>query len=528
MTKNPFKQMDVIRKVSSEGKRVTDCYRLMYKRELWLKAYAKLYPNPGNLTKGTTDETIDGMSLQKIDEIIQDLEKGKFSFSPVRRVYIPKANGKQRPLGVPNFRDKMVQEVMRIILENIYEPIFSENSHGFRPNRSCHTALLQIKRTWRGLTWCIEGDIKGFFDNIDHKKMIEILEKKIDDKRFILLVHNALKCGIMENWIYHNTYSGTPQGGIISPLLANIYLHEFDIFIEEHIKQFDIGKVRERNPEYRQISYHISKLNKTVQEMDKRMGLNWEGRDGHIKAIKKLKAELLKTHSINPMDNSYRRMKYIRYADDFVIGIAGTKEEANQIKEIIGEFLSKNLKLELSKEKTLITHLDKNVNFLGYQFHRWNREKILRVQYTNQKHPIKKRTLSGEIRLEIPKKKLVQFVNKNQYGNLDSFKITHRTVLINNSEMEILYTFNTELRGIAQYYKLANNYHMLDKVFHLARGSFVKTLANKRRTTSQKMYKQLGKINQGELTIVAKNGKPHQLVRLKCCSSARMRQFPPS
>jgi len=516
MAENPFKQLDVIRNVSCENKRkVTDCYKLLYKKELWLKAYVKLYPNAGNLTKGTTDETIDGMSLQRIEDIIQDLKENKFRFSPVRRVYIPKKNGKERPLGVPNFRDKLVQEVIKMILENIYEPIFSENSHGFRPNRSCHTALLQIKRTWRGLTWCIEGDIKGFFDNIDHNIMIEILEKKIDDRRFILLIHNALKCGIMEEWVFHKTFSGTPQGGIISPLLANIYLNEFDTFINEQIKQFDTGKSRRKNPEYQKIRYHITTLNKIIQENDKIYGKDWKDREDLIKTLKDLKSSQLKIPSTNVMDEKYRRMKYVRYADDFVIGIAGTKEDAIKIKDNIRKYLSENLKLELSEEKTLITHLEKKVDFLGYQFHRWHTNKILKMKVKNRKYPEARRILSGEMRLEIPKQKIAQFVKSNYYGNLETQKINHRGRLINNSELEILHIYNTELRGFAQYYKLANNYHMLNNLFYLARSSFVKTLANKRRITSKIVYRQLGKITQGELTIVAGNGRKHQLVKLK-------------
>lgn len=403
----------------------------MYKKELWLKAYAKLYPKQGYLTRNTY-ETIDEMSLQKIEEIIQDLKKTNFRFSP--ESLLKKSDGF---LETPNFRDEMVEEVMRIILVNIYEPVFSENSHAFRPGRSCHTALLQIKRTWKDITWCITGHVRGCPENLDPGKMIKILDNKIEDRRFILLIHNALKCGITKKRTSRVPQSKTPWRGIISPLLANIYLHEFDRFMEEQIKQFEAEKGRE--------------------------------------------------------------MKYVRYADDFVIGISGSKKDALKIKEIIREFMLKNLKLELSEEKTLIVHLQKKIDFLGYQFRRWNPEK----------------TLFSKISLEIPKQKLVQFSRKNHYGNLDTFKVTPRTALINNSEMEILYTFNAELRGIAQYYKLADNYHMLEKVFHLARGSFVKTLANKRKTTSQKIYRQLGKGSQGELTITAKKGKPYKLLSFK-------------
>ncbi|MDQ0219373.1 RNA-directed DNA polymerase [Peribacillus cavernae] len=520
MAKNPFHQLDVIRNASQKGNIITDCYRLMYNKELWIKAYAKLYPNPGNLTKGTTNETIDGFSLQKIDDIIEQLKAGNFRFAPVRRVYIPKSNGKKRPLGVPIFKDKIVQEVMRMLLENVYEPTFSENSHGFREGRSCHTALSQIKNTWKGLTWCIEGDIKGFFDHIDHSVLIKLISKRINDRRFLLLIHNALSCGVMEDWTYHKTYSGTPQGGIISPLLANIYLHEFDLFMEKQMEEFDKGKTRARNREYTKIRSEISTLSRKVRRLDDRNGHQlWEGRMDFVDKIEKLKRKQILIPSVNSMDKEYQRMKYVRYADDFVIGIAGSKQSVFKIKETVKNFLKEELHLDLSDEKTLITHLENPIPFLGYEFRRWNEFKVKRVTYKNQKHPLKKRTLSGAIKLEIPEWKIKEFSITNGYGNLDNFKIIHRAKLINNSELEILHTYNAELRGIANYYKLANNYHHLDKLFYLAESSFIKTIANKRKSTSMKVALSMRTHKQGVLCLVRKdkqdNEKLHQFVKLK-------------
>ncbi|CAG9619501.1 Group II intron-encoded protein LtrA [Sutcliffiella rhizosphaerae] len=520
MATNPFHQLDVIRNVSQSGKTITDCYRLMYKRELWIKAYAKVYPNAGNLTKGTSEETIDGFSLQKIDEIIEQLKKGTFRFAPVRRVYIPKTNGKKRPLGVPNFKDKLVQEVMRMILENVYVPTFSDNSHGFREGRSCHTALSQIKNTWKGLTWCIKGDIKGFFDHIDHSVLLNLISKRINDHRFLLLIHNALTSGVIENWTYYKTYSGTPQGGIISPLLANVYLHEFDLFMEKQMENFDKGKIRERNKEYTRIRSEIRTLSRRAKRLDEKNGHQlWEGREGFIKTIEELKRKQVLIPSVDPMDNNYQRMKYVRYSDDFVIGIAGSKDSAINVKDRIKDFLKQELHLELSEEKTLITHLENPIPFLGYEFCKWAEVKVTRVAYKNQKHPLKKRTLSGAIKLEIPEKRIKEFALTNGYGNLDNFKNIHRAKLINNSEIEILLTYNAELRGIANYYKLANNYHHLDKLFYLAESSFIKTIANTRRSTSKKVTSSMRVHKQGVLCIVRKdkqgNEKIHQFVKLK-------------
>lgn len=462
MATNPFRQLNVIRNASQKGNMITDCYRLMYKKELWLKAYVKLNLNAGNLTKGTSDAIIDGFSLKKLDHIIEQLKAGTFRFTPVRRFYNPKSNGKKKPLGIPHFKDKLVQEVMSMILENVYEPIFSEHSHGFRERRNCHTALSQIKSTWKGLTWCIKGDIKSFYDHIDHTLLLKLISKKINDHRFLLLIHHALTSGVVENWTYHQTYSGTPQGGILSPILANIYLHEFDLFMEKQMRKFN---------------------------------------------------------SIESMDQNDQSMTYIRYADNFVIGIAGPKQSAMNMKEMITYFLKNKLHLELNDEKTLVTHLENPIPFLGYEFRRWNELKINRVAYKNQTHSLKKTTRSSAIKLEIPEKKIKDFAIKNGYGHLDHFNIMHRGKLINHSELDILHIYNAELRGIANYYKLANNYHHLDRLFYLAESSFIKTIAHKRRSTSRKVAKSMRTHKQGALCLVKidqhGNERLFQFVKLK-------------
>jgi len=286
------------------------------------------------------------------------------------------------------------------------------------------------------------------------------------------------------------------------------------------MEKFDKGELRKRNNDYTKIRSEIRTKSNKVERLDIRNGhTEWKGREELVLNIQELKQKQIEIPSVDPMDEDYQRMKYVRYADDFVVGIAGAKQSAMNIKETIKNYLKEELHLELSDEKTLITHLENPIPFLGYGFCKWNEVKVTRVLYKNQKHPLKKRTLSGAIKLEIPEKKIKAVALTNRYGNLDNFKIMHRANLINNSELEILHTYNAELRGIANYYKLANNYHHLDKLFYLAESSFIKTIANKRRSTSMKVVTSMRTHKQGVLCLVKKdnkgNEKLHQFVKLK-------------
>lgn len=225
-------------------------YRNLFNKEFYILAYARLAPKVGNMTKGTSEVTIDGFSMKRIENLISQMRNEKYQPNPVRRVYIPKSNGKKRPLGIPTFEDKLVQEVIRMILEAIYDKTFSKSSHGFRPNKSCHTALAEIQVKFTGAKWFVEGDISSFFDNINHHILIKLLYKKIKDERFIRLIWKFLRAGYLEEWKYHKTFSGSPQGGIISPLLSNIYLNQLDKYMKEYKQKFDKGTARKKNPKY--------------------------------------------------------------------------------------------------------------------------------------------------------------------------------------------------------------------------------------------------------------------------------------
>ncbi len=250
--------LQAIRKLGEQRQPLTRIYRSLFNPQLYLAAYHKLSRNQGALTPGSENDTVDGMSLKRIRKLIADLREEQFRFRPARRIHIPKKSGGSRPLGLPNFTEKLIQEVLRMILEAYYEPRFRDSSHGFRTGRGCHTALTQIHQQFQGASWLIEGDIKGCFDNIDHQVLLDILSRDIQDGRLFNLIRMSLDAGVLEDWVYHRTYSGTPQGGVLSPLLANIYLHELDTFIEETIvPQYTQGEKRKRNPEYRHLEWKI-------------------------------------------------------------------------------------------------------------------------------------------------------------------------------------------------------------------------------------------------------------------------------
>ena len=453
-------------------------YKLLYNRDLYLQAYAKLYSNNGAMTKGLTDETVDSMSLKKIDKIIAALRDEKYQWTAVKRVYIPKKNGKQRPLGLPTWSDKLLQEVIRMILEAYYEPQFSKHSHGFRPNRGCHTALSEIQ-TWKGTKWFIEGDISKYFDTIDHDVMMNILGKSFHDGRFLRLIHNVLKAGYMENWRYHVTYSGCPQGGIISPILANIYLNELDKYVESLKQQFDKKTPYTLTPEYRQLQSQRATTKQKIERRD-----DGAERDRLIAQYKELGKEIRKTPAKLCND---KKLKYVRYADDFLIAVNGNKADCEWIKGKLTEFIHNGLKMELSQEKTLITHSNETARFLGYDV------RIRRDQQVKPWKNCKQRTMNNTVELLIPLKDKIEkylFEHEIVCQRKDNGRLVPvaRVKMTGNTDLEIVTAFDAELRGLCNYYSLASNYRSLNFFSYLMEYSCLKTLAWKHRCKLSKIY----------------------------------------
>lgn len=465
----------------------TKLYRYLLRPDIYFVAYKNLYANNGAATKGVNEDTADGFSEAKIDSIIKALADETYQPMPVRRTYIQKKNNRKklRPLGIPTFTDKLVQEVLRMILEAVYEPIFLDVSHGFRPKRSCHTALKQLRREFNGTRWFVEGDIKGCFDNINHAVLVGLLSNKIKDARITKLIYKFLKAGYLENWQYHKTYSGTPQGGIISPLLANIYLHELDKFVMKLKSEFDTPGVGQITPEYRELHNEIKRLSHRLTKVT--------GEEREM-VLTKYKSKRQKLMTIPCTAQTDKKLKYVRYADDFLIAVKGNREDCQWIKSKLAEFIGDTLKMELSEDKTLITHSSKCARFLGYDVRVRRSGKIKRGGPGH----VKMRTLNGGVELLVPlNDKIRQFVFTKgvaiQKEDGSMFPV-HRKYLIGLTDLEIVSVYNAELRGICNYYGMASNFCKLHYFAYLMEYSCLKTLASKHKTSLSKI---IDKFNDG-------------------------------
>jgi len=457
-------------------------YKVLFNEEMYYTAYQKIYAKIGNMTAGVDGNTIDGMSTSRIERLISSLRNDTYQPNPSRRTYIPKKNGKKRPLGIPSFEDKLVQEVIRMILQGIYEGSFEYASHGFRPGKSCHTALLHMQNSFNATRWFIEGDIKGFFDNINHEVLINILKERIADDRFIRLIRKFLNAGYVEDWVFHRTYSGTPQGGIISPILANIYLDKFDKYIKEYISKFDKGKKAKVHPLYKRFEPKVRRL-----AMEQKNVEDKEARKQVVKKLNTLKLKRTQMSSINRMDINYRRLKYVRYADDFLLGVIGSKEDCEKIKTDIKAFLDEKLKLELSDEKTLITNAKKPAKFLGYDVF---------VRKSNKTQKIsrgwKQRCIGEKIALyvstDVIRKKLFGYraMKIATLNGVESWKPIPRGYMKDLDDLEIISQVNAEVRGFYNYYSIANNSPYVGSFAYVMEYSMYKTYATKYQTSIHK------------------------------------------
>ena len=453
--------LDVIHQRGERGLPLERLYRQLFNSQLYLVAFGRIYANAGAMTPGVTAETVDGMSLEKIGTIIDALRTERYRWSPVKRVYIEKkGSAKKRPLGLPTWSDKLVAEVVRLLLESYYDVQFSDRSHGFRPHRGCHTALSEVVDLWKGTHWFIEGDISDCFGSLDHNVMLTTLSEKVHDGRFIRLISHMLKAGYLEDWRWHTTLSGAPQGGVASPILSNIYLDRLDQFIEQSLlPDYNKGRRRAPNPAYKAVEYAIARTT----------------RRGDRDAVRELRLQRRTLPSQAPNDPCYRRLRYVRYADDWLLGFAGPKREAEEIKSKIGTYLREELHLELSDSKTVITHAaSQAAHFLGYD---------IRAQHSDTKITRNRRVVNGAIGLFVPpqviRQKCALYMSKGQPAQRGS--------LLHDEDFTIVAKYQAEYRGLVQYYLLAQDVFRLGKLHLVMETSLLKTLAGKHRSTVSKV-----------------------------------------
>jgi group II intron reverse transcriptase/maturase len=452
--------LSVLRERGRRGLPLTQLYRQMFNKDLYLLAYGNIYSNQGAMTPGASAETADGMSEGKIEQITELMRHERYRFSPARRVYIPKKNGKLRPLGLPSWSDKLAGEVVRLLLEAYYDPGFSGRSHGFRKGRGCHTALREIRNTWTGTTWFIEGDISDCFGSFDHGILLGIMAEKIHDQRFLRLIRNMLKAGYLEDWEYRDTLSGVPQGGVVSPALSNIYLNKLDEFIEGVlIPQYTRGDRRTPNPPYQAVKWRLASARQR----------------GDRAQARELRKQARAVPSTDPMDPGYRRLFYCRYADDDLLGFIGPKAEAEQIKAELERFLRETLALDLNPDKTLITHARTGAaRFLGYE---------ITVQHCNTRLTGGRRLANGKVALRVPRDVITaKCAPYRQQG-----KPCHRPGLQNLDDYDIVRIYGAEYRGVVNYYLLAQDVWRLDTLRWNAQTSMLKTLGAKHRSSVAKM-----------------------------------------
>jgi group II intron reverse transcriptase/maturase len=456
-------QFQKLLKDLDDNKRISNLTTIMSNRDYLVGCYLNIKSKPGNITRSLSLETLDSIDMTWFNEVIHTFRNGKFNFRPNRRSYIPKLNGKLRPLTIPSPRDKIVQEGMRILLECIFNVQFRESSHAFRPGRGCHTALNLVRLHFGKSNWFIKGDINQQYSSIDHNILVSILREKIQDEPFIDLVYKYMRVGYGEKPDEVTPIKlGLIEGGLISPILSNIYMHPFDEWMEDVlIPKYTIGSRKKANPEYtKMIRRHGSAVDK-----------------------------LISTGIAN--DENFGRVSYVRYVDDFLIGVIGSKETCMRIREEIKVFLEKHLAMALNIDKTHITHATtEKALFLGYDISCTPKSKMS-VGYNSRKRLVRKTTrtiLNAPIKRVVERLRLKGFLNKeNQPTRCGRY--------INTDLWNIVDSYKSIERGIINYYSMANNYGRLAaRVHYSLKYSCALTISSKMKLrTMRGTFKRYGK-----------------------------------
>jgi group II intron reverse transcriptase/maturase len=485
------KQLLAIQKLSQKYPqwKHRDIFRILNKNEIWIAAYENIKGNKGALTRGSTSETMDGMSLERLELLKDGVLTEQYKFKPVKLTYIPRPDGRVRPLGLPTANDKIVQEVMRIILEAMYEPIFYEVSFGFRRGKGCHDALAHVEQKFRWVDYVIEGDIEEAYPTIDHHILVRILEQRIEDPRFIRLIWKLLKCGVLDEEIIQWSKKGVPQGSIVSPILANIYYHELDRFVHSLKEQYETPqskRTRLKSSTYKRLEYQIQKISEKMRNHEPQS----PERRLLAKELKALRKKRLQTPSLK---DKTIRIEYVRYADDWMVGISGDRKLALHFKQEISCFMKNDLGQKLHPKKTKVTDLRKgNAHFLGYQIFLPRTKPISTykgkgVQTIRRGQP--------QLRFDIPVAEVVKRYTERGYLKQlpDRVRPISRASYTVLEDHVIVSHFRSVWLGLLNYYSGCTNRGRLQYFHYLLHMSCAMTLAHRHRMSSSKIFSKHGK-----------------------------------
>lgn len=438
-------------------------------------AYELIKSNFVNMSSSVNDSTLDKLDKEWLQKVSTQLKQGKFFFNAGRKKYTSKPDFvEKRSLGIASPKEKIVQKAILLVLESIFEPSFLKNSHGFRPNRGNHTALKMIKSEFHRVPWIIEGSISKCFSEIDHSILLKLLNKRISCDKTLTLINRGLKNGFIDLGLFTKTKLGTPQGSILSPILCNIYLHELDLFLLQLRINLDQKISRMKNPKSRNLQYKLSTLEASFEK-------------------KLVKKDL----SLNPCNPNSCRVYFVRYADDFIVGVTGSYKMALDIKDMIEDFLCSYLKLNLNNSKIRITHIrNKDVFFLGTIIKgNWKKERpITSINFSSRNMFIKTR-VTPRLSFHAPIKKLFDKATIEGFFRKDgaNCKPTFVGKLINMAHADILAFYNSIIKGVLDYYSFVDNYKSLGSWVRFMKFSCARTLALKYKLRfTSKTFKKFG------------------------------------
>lgn len=502
-TMKGLERLGVIRELSRNPKWThKELFRLLRKEDIWIAAYENIKGNRGALTAGVTRDTLDGTGLARLRKVQLIVLEEQYQFQPVKQTWIPKSDGRERPLGIPTPNDKLVQEVIRMILEAIYEPTFDYRSFGFRNGKGVHDALEYVEKQFRWVDWVITGDIKNAYPTIDHNKLCDILSLRIKDERFMNLIRKSLKCGVYDfpNTLYSKI--GVPQGSIVSPILANIYFNELDEWVTKKSKDIYIEKSSKRHPEYKRLEHQIRKMSKLIDKAER----NSKQRD---KLVRELKSLIQKRNNVPSLLNRGIEIRYVRYADDWIIGLKGPRKLAEQIKDEVGIFLDEHLRLELDPNKTKVINIRSGkFLFLGYDIFLPRNMKLVKYKKGNSKQTIRRST--PKLRFNLPIEKVTKRLHERGYITYINNKIrpTSKSSYTTLEDSVIVKHFKSVWLGLLNFYSGSSNRSHLQYIHYLLHMSCAMTLAHRHRSSSNKIFKKHKK----RLEIMDKTGDNEKVI----------------